>query len=336
MYRKHLLAALVLTALCVMSSFGPTLASVGLVYFRAEPHSANTIMLTWETATESGTNGFRVHRSESPSPADWGEPIATVPAQGNAVTGAQYSHEDAVTPGVTYYYLLREVTSGGVTDVATASAGIGVATNTPTATGTTGTTGATATASRTPSATWTRPASSVGSNPTATPTTPAPTATQRYTNTPVISPLGTPTRQVATPVPLRTPTPTPLPPATVATPTGSAAVVTIPPTLTLAVGQPITLTPTQAPATLTSTREATATVVGPVETATPLPTKDVTPIIFAAETTPGSGSPTPTSSEQVAGQGSRGGTLALMIGGSVLGLAGLLAAVFLFLRSRKS
>jgi hypothetical protein len=79
-----------------------------------------------------------------------------------------------------------------------------------------------------------------------------------------------------------------------------------------------------------------STVTGQPETATPQPTKDVTPIIFAAQTTPGSSSPTPASDDQVAGQSSRSGSLALMIGGSALGLAGLAAAAFLFVRSRKS
>ena len=326
MYRKQLLVTVVLMALCLVPSLRPVFASVGLVYFKAEPHSGNTILLTWETATELGTVGFRVYRSQTPTPASWGEPITAPPAQGNAVTGGQYAYEDTVTPGVMYYYLLREVTSGGEEDVETASAGIGVATPTPTPT-------ATATASRVPSATWTRPVSS-GSNPIPTPTTPPPTATRQYTNTPAVSPVGTATPQVPTSVPFRTPTPTPLPPASVASPTGHPLAVTAPPTLATA-SQPIATIPTEA-ATFTLTPDLAATEVGPLSTATPRPTKDVTPIIFAAEMTPGSGSPTPSDSEEIAGQGSRSGTMALMVGGSALGLAGLLVALFLFLRSRKS
>jgi hypothetical protein len=151
----------------------------------------------------------------------------------------------------------------------------------------------------------------------------------------VVSPLGTPTFQPATQVPVRTPTQTPLPPASVASPTGGAPLATLPPTLTMAPPEGSTLTP-EATATLVPTADATSTVAGPIATATPQPTEDATPVIFAAQTTPGSGSPTPGSTEEVAGQEGRSGTMALLVGGSAIGLAGLVAAGFLFVRSRKS
>jgi hypothetical protein len=332
MYRKRLEATFVLTSLCLMLSFQFAFASVGFGSFKAQPHSASTIMLTWDTASEAEIVGFLLYRSETPSPEDWGTEIYSEAAKGSSVSGHLYTYEDTVTPGRTYYYLLREITSSG-SDDHFASAGIDVPTFTPTATGTTS---AATTPSRTPSATSTQqPASSGGgSNATPTPTTPAPTATRRFTNTPVISPLGTPTLAQATQVPLRTPTPSPLPPASVASPTGRAPVVTVPPTLTRATDQAVTLIPTQE-ATFTLAPSATFARVALAETATPRPTKDVTPIIFAAETTTASGSPTPDSTAQVAGQGRRSGSLALMVGGGALALAGLLAAGFLFIRSRK-
>jgi len=77
---------------------------------------------------------FNLYRSQDP--ASLGQQLATLPAQGNAVTGAAYSYRDGnVQPGVLYYYTLEQVTSsGGLIAIATASAGIGLSKQTPTPT----------------------------------------------------------------------------------------------------------------------------------------------------------------------------------------------------------
>ncbi len=54
-------------------------------------------------------------------------------------------------------------------------------------------------------------------------------------------------------------------------------------------------------------------------------------MIFSSDTE-AEGSPTPASTEQVAGQGGRSTTQALIVGGGAIGLAALLAAVYLFMR----
>ena len=192
--------------------------------------------------------GFRVYRSATSSDLDWDDPDHDG-AQPRAMrsTAHDYTYEDTVSPGVTYYYLLR----GGVERRRARTI-----------------------IQHLPASAWlpTPPQPhrhryglrSFGHLDAGCRLgrvkrhrdvyDPRPTATRRYTNTPVVSPLGTPTRQVATPVPLVRPRRTPLPPASVATPTGRCAEVTIPPTLTRAAGQPVTLTPTRGPATLYANR----------------------------------------------------------------------------------
>lgn len=327
-YRFITAGALVL-ALSLLLSLQPVFASVDLVYFRAAAQADNTILVTWQTATERGTVGFRLYRAGSAAPSDWGEPITTVAAQGNSVTGADYQYIDsAVTAGAKYYYLLSEVTSTSTGDYGPVSAGIGVPTDTPTPTAT-----ATTAIAGTVAPTATTRIIITGGTATAT-GRPAPTATRRFTETPFVSPLATPARTGAVTVsPLRTPNATVLPAASVATPTGLAPRVTIPPSIAeTASPEPTRLdTPTLAP-----TLEVIATDESALqETATPRPTKEITPVIFAAETRV-NGSATPVSAEQVAGQGNSSASLALIIGGSAIGLAALLAAVLLFLRSRRS
>lgn len=320
MYRKQAPVVLLLATLLVALPLLSASASVGLSYFKAEPTAANTIMLTWETATEENTIGFKLYRSTTESPSDWGAEIHSEGAQGSAQTGWLYTYEDHdITPGVRYYYLLREVTSNNtLADLMTASAGVGLATDTPTP-------------SYAPTSTYTpRPPATARVTPTFTII--APTATPKYTVAPATAIPGTLTpAPPATLTPYRAPTATPLPPAQVSTPIGHTPVATMPAVAPVSTSTPAVLTPMQ-PETLTP--ELIAAEEAPRETATPRPTKDVTPVIFAAETQ-GKGSPTPQTTDQTAGQGSSG-SLAVVIGGSVVGLAALLAAVILFLRSRRS
>ena len=316
-------AVVMLLALTLAVSI-PVLASVTLTAFEAVAQDNSTIRVTWAAATELDTASYQLYRSESASPTDWGNPIYAV-AAGGSVSPANYEYIDsAVTAGVTYYYRLNDIsTQGTPTSHGPKPARImlpgEVATSTPTST-----------------ATWTMPPTATtgfvgASGGTPTPTLPPPTATRRYTNTPAISPLATPFPGAPTSVAVSGRVqPTPLPGARVATPTGSPVVMpTAPlasePTAAVLAAQP-TLMPTVA-------LLAQAPGAGQ-ETATPVPSREVTPIIFSASETKEAGAMAG-SSEAVASQGGRSTTLALTVGGAALGLAGLLAALLLFLRSRK-
>jgi hypothetical protein len=134
MYREQLRVGLLLTALCVMLSLQPALASVGLISFTAEA-SGSSIVVRWETATEENMIGFKLYRSITESSPGVDLYPEGFPAKGNAQTGDTYQYEDVdVTQGVKYYYLLKEVTSsGGLVDIdgGKTSAGIGLQTDTP-------------------------------------------------------------------------------------------------------------------------------------------------------------------------------------------------------------
>ncbi len=99
---------------------------VTLLYFKATPQNDNAILLEWETAAELNTVAFNLYRSQDP--ISLGQQLATLPAQGDAVTGATYSYRDSqVTPGIRYYYTLGQMTqSGELITIATANAGIGL------------------------------------------------------------------------------------------------------------------------------------------------------------------------------------------------------------------
>jgi hypothetical protein len=300
----------------------PALASVTLTAFRATAQADNTILVYWASATELDTASYQLFRSQIASPGDWGAPIDQQAAQGS-LSPAEYRYIDqAVTPGETYYYRLVDISvSGTLTDHGTQSARIllpgETATNTPTATSTftsvpTATTGA-----------------GSGFAPTPTATQPPPTATRQFTNTPAVSPIGTPVLSAPTaPVIIGRASPTPLPGASVATPTGQPQLATAAPA-----GQLPTTAPIMPPSD-TPTVAVVAQVSGSgLETATPVPTREVTPIIFASETRTVADT---ASNQAVASQGSRNMGPALAVGGGLLGLAGIAAAALLFIRSRKA
>ena len=78
---------------------------------RTTPH----VEITWETATEQGTAGFSLYRSESTNgefaPINGGDFIES---RGGPVTGASYSYLDRdVVPGTTYFYVLEEIEANG-------------------------------------------------------------------------------------------------------------------------------------------------------------------------------------------------------------------------------
>jgi hypothetical protein len=92
-------------------NYGPTAAT--LVDFRVEAQG-DTLMLCWETASESGTLGFNLYRSDSGLPGSF-RPLneELIPAQGDVV-GARYEWADVdVARGQVYFYLLEEVDDDG-------------------------------------------------------------------------------------------------------------------------------------------------------------------------------------------------------------------------------
>lgn len=143
-------------------------AAVGLTRFYAEA-GANSITVKWETASETNNLGFRLWRSliKSGSYTDISGFIASLD-QG---AGAPYEYKDVnVTPGITYYYKLRDVpNSGGLGDFTDPINAIIPLNSTPTSTST-----PTATASPGVTATHT-PSPTVTASPGITTTTDTPT-----------------------------------------------------------------------------------------------------------------------------------------------------------------
>lgn len=331
MYRTQLFVTFLLVAVYMLLPIQPALASVGLVDFSAVPTANNTILLKWETATEQSTVGFKLYRALTQSGPDWLDLTPDgIPAQGTLQGGARYEFEDAqdVVEGVRYYYQLREVTNtGNLVELQTVSAGVNLPADAPAT--------ATATATPTPTTTATRGASA-GSVATATRMSAPhdPTATPRFTAGPPTAVPPTLLPQAgATVAPAQPAAPTPLPGAQVATPTGLAPRMTIPPAAAPTATSDSGLSPLPAPADQASPTPVSV-AAAPVQTATPVPTRDSTPIIFGSDAQDADSS-TPEAAGQAAGQGARSNTQALVIGGSALGLAGLLAAAVLFLRSRR-
>lgn len=325
MNRRLLIAAVVLAVLYGIVPGRGVQAVVGLVRFdaTARPDTGN-ILVVWETATEMNTTGFALLRAENASPASWGDPIYAPGARGDSFTGAIYEYVDSnVVAGVRYYYRLEELTnSGSSVLLGQRSAGIDVATDTPTPT---------ATATRTP----TRNPTAAAGAPTVgivLTDTPAPTATQQFTNTPAPGPTETPAPGIQpTAPPVMQPTATPLPAASVNTPTASAPEA---PATTLP--EPAAPLPAEAPPlaeapVLAPTPPATAAQLAGLATATQRPPRESTPIVFessGARATPGATSPE-------TAQSGRNTGLAWVIGGSAIGLAGLLGVILLYMRSRR-
>ncbi len=313
------LAALLLAAACLFVPLRPALASVSLVDFTATAQGDGTIRLAWQTATEQDTIGFRIYRSDSAAPADWGQPLTAQAAQGNAQQGATYEYVDtSITPGVRYYYLLEDLTASNTTNrwtskIASAGVNLPAETATPTRTATTQVSGGATT----------QPPAAGGA--TITPT-PPPTATRQFTNTPIVSPLQPPV--VVQPTQPAAAQPTPLPAANVTAPTSAPAPATaVPPAAPPATAAALPATEPPPP----TTAAVAAVALSPAATATPIPAKDATPAVFAAE----SKEPAPTDA-QAPEPGGRNTGLFLALGGTAIGLGGLIAAVVLFMRSRRS
>ncbi|HSN74076.1 MAG TPA: hypothetical protein VL334_03165, partial [Anaerolineae bacterium] len=88
--------------------FWPSPLAVALASFAAEAQ-ADHVLVTWETVSETGNTGFNLYRSASESAQ--GELMAFLPSQApGGLQGFAYSVQDeAVMPGVTYWYWLEAV-----------------------------------------------------------------------------------------------------------------------------------------------------------------------------------------------------------------------------------
>jgi len=333
-YRKPtsrtLRAAAVFLILALLIAAAPSIfAAVSLTDFSARAQDNGTIRITWAAATELDIASYQLFRADTASPTNWGAPIREV-AAGGSVSPASYEWIDgAVTPGVTYYYMLSDISvNGDVGENGPVQARVPLANETPTSTPT-----ATATLDpNVPTATTGPGSGSGGIVSTATLTTAPPTATRQYTNTPVSAPVGTAV--------LTSPTAGVVVARVTATVPVSAAIVTPTGQPLLPTTAPAALPPTAAPATPSPMVPPTVAVVAQVtdagpQTATPVPAREVTPVVFAASETQAPNA-VAESEQAVASQGSRNINAALAVGGGALGLAGLLAAAWLFLRSRKA
>lgn len=299
-------------------------ASVGLIRFQVVPQSGGFLSVQWETASETNTVSFRLYRALEQWPLDsanWGAPIHEEGATGDLI-GAAYVYSDTnVIAGVRYWYMLEEVTgSGGSARLQVTSGGLDLppdTSSTPTLTSTSTPTTAggvtptfTATTTRTPT-----PQPGGGQ--------PAATATQRFTNTPPPPPPLLPTPGAGTSF---QPTATPLPPASVATPTGSVPVATL-----FAPAVSPTPLPTETPAPPEAVATATPTPTAIVIAAQPSAAATKTPQVF--EATSISATPLPAATPETKARNT--GRL-LLLGGGAIALAAALAIVAVFaVRARR-
>jgi len=97
--------------------------AIQLVSLRAL-RAGSAVNVTWQTANEANTLGYRIYRSTSGARTDATLVSAGVIAATGAGTGASYEWVDANAPSATSYYWLEEVeTSGAVTEYGPVSVG---------------------------------------------------------------------------------------------------------------------------------------------------------------------------------------------------------------------
>jgi hypothetical protein len=97
------------------------IAAVVLISFEATPQADYSVLITWETASETNMFGFYVQRAPYVTPEitactkipNLNRVSPLVPAEGDIV-GAVYTYTDtSVAAGATYYYCLEAVENGG-------------------------------------------------------------------------------------------------------------------------------------------------------------------------------------------------------------------------------
>ena len=146
-YQKTLLTLLAffLVGFGWLGGLGPVAeANVTLLSFDVAPSttSLTELNVSWETATETGTVGFRVKRSTTNNVQE-ATTVTTMPSTGSATSGAPYAWTDSgLATGQTYYYWLYELKDDGTEDPITPNPEAGTPggdsspTNTPTPTAT--------------------------------------------------------------------------------------------------------------------------------------------------------------------------------------------------------
>jgi PKD repeat protein len=90
--------------------------AITLISFTGIP-SDGSVILRWETGSETDNEGFNVLRGTDPAGAFAAINPSLIPADGGPAFGAEYEFiDDGVSPGVTYYYKLEDIdTSGAAT-----------------------------------------------------------------------------------------------------------------------------------------------------------------------------------------------------------------------------
>lgn len=225
-------------------------AAVRLTYFTPTPGDRR-IDLQWETASEIGSAGFYVQRSQQ-SDSGYVEISDFIPVTGEGLTGSVYNFSDTgLTNGTTYYYKLKAINSDqsselhGPVSATAGTSSVATSTSTPTPTPTrTSTPTATATPTQSPTATITSTATRTFT-PAPTTTRPPGTALPTATRTVTFSSFATMTR-TATSQPSASPSATQLIITSTSTPTAilsatvpvvtslpGATVVPVTPTLTV-------------------------------------------------------------------------------------------------------
>ncbi len=87
--------------------------AVTLTTFSAEA-SRGRVTLSWSTAAEIDNEGFNILRSTEPRQPGKAVNSSLIPAEGGPAFGAAYELiDDSVQPGMTYYYLLEDISTSG-------------------------------------------------------------------------------------------------------------------------------------------------------------------------------------------------------------------------------
>ncbi|MCF6155447.1 MAG: hypothetical protein E3K36_09375 [Candidatus Brocadia sp.] len=87
---------------------------IQLISFTANADVNGSVVITWKTATEIDNAGFNLYRARSKDGHYKKINDFLIPAQGNATSGASYSHVDTPPAKGTYYYKLEDVDYNGL------------------------------------------------------------------------------------------------------------------------------------------------------------------------------------------------------------------------------
>jgi hypothetical protein len=111
-FRRHGVAAALLTAASIMGSLSLVFAGAIVTGFRGEP-GFNKVTLKWTSEGENNLKGFEIQRALTNQEAELEKnKIAAVEAKGSAQGRTEYTYEDDSvfkTAGRTYYYRLKIV-----------------------------------------------------------------------------------------------------------------------------------------------------------------------------------------------------------------------------------